>query len=132
MTMSRNTRNWDKIFDSEPRVPKSAKTSKQKDRFFASNKYRTWFDKQEKANKEVLASSQKLYDHLRKSGLKIDRGEYYGLLAQALHGRGSKTDQLKAKAKLNLILTAVGRNEPKTKSKYKLPSQSQISRFFRF
>lgn len=117
---------WDKMFDSEPRVPKGLK-GKALDRFFASKKYQTWEAKEHAANKDVRMASEKLYKHLTKSGLKMEKYEYYRMMAGST-GRGNVSDQLKAKAKLKLILNTVGRNEPKTKTKYKLPSQSQLSR----
>lgn len=119
---------WNKMFDAEPRVPKSATTSRAKDRFFASKKYQTWLAKEEALNREVRDADNKLYNHLTKSGLKMKKYEYWRMMANAVHGRGNVGEQLKAKAKIKLILNTVGRNEPKTNAKYKLPSQSQLSR----
>ena len=122
-----NTKAWLKSFDTEPNPPKGAK-GKALDRFFETKKYTTWFNKEEALNKKARSSHEKLYKHLTKSGLKMDKYAFNRMLAEAVHGRGKVADQLKAKAKLKLIVNTVGRNEPKTKTKYKLPSQSQLSR----
>ena len=119
------SKKWTKVFDIEPNPPKSAK-GKSLDRFFASKKYQDWLVKERAANKDVRSAHEKLYNHLTKSGLKMSKTDYNIMMSNS-EGYNGVSKQLKAKAKLKLILNTVGRNEPKTKAKYKLPSQSQLS-----
>lgn len=91
--------------------------------------YKEWSKIESQAAAKTDEAVKRLYSHLKKHGLKMTPVEFEYLAFDSVDSVSQKNGQGKpAKAKMKALLTTIGKNEIRTRSKYKLPSQSQLSR----
>lgn len=111
---------WEKVYDLP--IAKSDKKKSPKDLT-----KKEWNKIESAAYDKQLRKERALYNYLKKHGLDMSAEKFGQIAWDSVDDYSMKSNVgKKAKSKMNTILAAIGKNEPKTKTKYKLPSTSQL------
>ncbi len=115
---------WEKTYDLPVANPGKRKKANQLSA-------KEWAKIEGHAYGEMLDAERALYRHMKKNGLKMSAEDFGQTLWDSVDGYSTKHGGAKtAKSKMNSLLTVIGKNEPKKRIKFKLPSQSQLSKYF--